>query len=47
MPSTENIDHIKPYISRVRLGGYKSIIDMEIVLKKGLNIIIGPIVPMS
>lgn len=30
------------YISRVRLKGYKSIIDTEVELKPGLNIIIGP-----
>jgi len=30
------------YISRVRLGGYKSIYDMEVDLLPGLNIIIGP-----
>ena len=31
-----------PYISRVRLKGYKSIIDTEVDLHPGLNIIIGP-----
>jgi len=30
------------YISRVRLKGYKSIVDTEVELKPGLNIIIGP-----
>jgi len=36
------IDSDQVYISRVRLGGYKSIRYMEIDLLPGLNIIIGP-----
>ena len=41
--STKN-GHITPppYISHVRLKGYKSIIDTKVDLHPGLNIIIGP-----
>ncbi len=40
--SKKNGHTIPPYISRVHLKGYKSIIDTKIDLHPGLNIIIGP-----
>ncbi len=40
--STKNGSTLPPYISRVRLKGYKSIIDTKVDLHPGLNIIIGP-----
>lgn len=40
--SKKNGHTIPPYISRVHLKGYKSIIDTKVDLHPGLNIIIGP-----
>lgn len=40
--SSKNGHTSPPYISRVRLKGYKSIIDTDVDLHPGLNIIIGP-----
>jgi AAA15 family ATPase/GTPase len=39
---SETTEHKPAYISRVHLKGYKSIRDLEIDFKAGLNIIIGP-----
>jgi len=40
--SVDNDATHPPYISHVHLKGYKSILDTEVVLHSGLNIIIGP-----